>query len=35
MSKQCLTKREWEMQGDEVRDTLGEAQRRASQRIGN
>jgi TonB family protein len=33
MSKQCLTKREWEKQGDEVRETVGEAQRRASQRI--
>lgn len=35
MSKQCLTKREWEFQSDEARDTLGEAQRRASQRVGN
>jgi len=35
MSKQCLTKREWEFQSDEARDTLGEAQRRASQRMGN
>lgn len=32
MSKQCLTKREWQFQADEARDTMGEAQRRASQR---
>ena len=32
MSKQCLTKREWELQSDEAQDTIGEAQRRASQR---
>lgn len=31
--KQCLTKREWEILSDEVKDTLGEAQRRASQRL--
>ena len=35
MSKQCLTQREWEAQGQEIRDTFGEAQRRASQRMGN
>jgi TonB family C-terminal domain len=35
MSKQCLTKREWEFQSDEARDTIGEAQRRASMRVGN
>lgn len=34
MSKQCLTKREWETQSDEARDVMGEAQRRASQRMG-
>lgn len=35
MSKQCLTKREWEFQSDEARDTVGEAQRRASMRVAN
>lgn len=33
MSKQCLTKREWDKQGEETRDIMGEAQRRASMRI--
>lgn len=31
--KQCLTKREWEIQSDEAKETLGEAQSRASTRI--
>lgn len=31
--KQCLTKRDWEIQSDEAKETLGEAQRRASTRI--
>lgn len=35
MSKQCLTKREWEIQSDDAYDTLSAAQRRASQRMGN
>ena len=33
-TKQCLTKREWEIQADEAKDTVGEAQRRASMRQG-
>jgi periplasmic protein TonB len=32
MSKQCLTQREWQFQADEAKDTIGEAQRRASER---
>ena len=32
MSKQCLTKREWEIQADDAYDTLSAAQRRASER---
>ncbi len=31
--KQCLTKREWEIQSDEIKQTLGDAQARASQRM--
>lgn len=30
MSKQCLTKREWDFQADEAKDLLGEVQRRRS-----
>jgi TonB family protein len=31
--KQCLTKSEWEMQADEAKETIGDAQKRSSTRL--